>query len=127
MKQKLWQLKKISTNENLNEPQLLPENWGPIFGLSGFKDKLNNLSWVGMPDKGWFEVGEVDLTQKQKEDDIKSQIEKFLQDSNQFVAADNLDMTKAKREEWMEYRRVLKEITNQPNFPNEIYWPKIPD
>jgi hypothetical protein len=55
--QTLWQLKKISTNEALSEPQPLPENWGPIFGLHGFIEKLGDLSWVGVPDQGWFDTG----------------------------------------------------------------------
>ena len=57
---KLWQLKKLSTGEALNEPQSLPENWGPIFGLHGFLDKLGDLSWLGdaYADQGWFEVGD---------------------------------------------------------------------
>jgi len=37
---KLWQLKNLSTNEALNEPQRLPENWGPIFGMAGIQDRL---------------------------------------------------------------------------------------
>ena len=52
----LWQLKNLSTNEALGAPQELPENWGPIFGLSGVKDKLGDLAWVGLPDQGWFET-----------------------------------------------------------------------
>jgi hypothetical protein len=63
----LWQLKKISTGEALNEPQKLPTNWGPIFGLSGFQDRLGDLSWLGAAysDHGWFVVGEApaDLAQ----------------------------------------------------------------
>ena len=57
---KLWQLKKLSTGEALNEPQLLPENWGPIFGLHGFMDRIGDLSWLGeaYEGQGWVEVGD---------------------------------------------------------------------
>ena len=56
----LWQLTRISTGEALGEKQKLPENWGPIFGLHGFLDKLGDLSWLGegYVDKGWSIVGE---------------------------------------------------------------------
>lgn len=53
----LWQLRNIVTGENLTDPQPLPENYSSIFGLSGFKEKLNDLSWIGESDKGWFFVG----------------------------------------------------------------------
>lgn len=51
-----WQLKKLSTNQSLSEPGPLPVNWGPIFGLHGFSEKLGNLSWLGSDyeDKGWI-------------------------------------------------------------------------
>jgi hypothetical protein len=126
---KLWQLKKISTQENLTEPQPLPENWGPIFGLSGFKDKLNNLSWVGMPDKGWFEVeiSDKEIEAKEKKLLIDSQVDKFLNDSLYMVAADNVNITKQQRAEWIEYRQKLKEIYLQPDYPLNVYWPKKPE
>ena len=57
---KLWQLKKLSSGESLNEPQLLPENWGPIFGMAGFADRIGDLSWLGEAynDIGWVIVGD---------------------------------------------------------------------
>ena len=41
-----WQLRKLSTNEVLEDASVLPTNWGPIFGLAGVKDQLGDLSWV---------------------------------------------------------------------------------
>ena len=57
---KLWQLKKLSDGSALNEPQPLPENWGPIFGLAGIQDQLADLGWLGEAynDMGWFVVGD---------------------------------------------------------------------
>tara|TARA_R110002126_G_scaffold4598_1_gene24279 strand:- start:949 stop:1311 length:363 start_codon:yes stop_codon:yes gene_type:complete len=53
-----WQLKKLSTNEALSEPSALPINWGPIFGLHGFVEKLGDLSWLGTAyaDQGWVSL-----------------------------------------------------------------------
>jgi hypothetical protein len=126
---KLWQLKNINTNEVLIEPGPLPQNWGPIFGLEGFKDKLGDLSWVGMPDKGWFEIEVSDkvIETNEKKQLIDSQIEKMLSDSLHMVAADNLNITKQQRAEWIEYRQKLKEIYLQSNYPLEVYWPKKPE
>ena len=126
---KLWQLKNLNTNEFLTDPIPLPENWGPIFGMSGFKEKLNDLSWVGMPDKGWFEieVSDKEIEAKEKKQFIDSQIEKFLSDSLNMVAADNLNVTKQQRADWIEYRQKLKEMNLQPGYPTEVYWPKKPE
>lgn len=123
----LWQLKKLSTNEPLNDPQPLPTNWGPIFGLNGFKEKLGDLTWVGLPDQGWFEVGSIDETVEETKETIEGQIDKLLNESVQYVAADNLNVTKQQRAEWIEYRQKLKEMYLQPGYPTEVYWPKKPE
>jgi len=58
----MWQLRKLSTNEALSEPGPLPNNWGPIFGLHGFQEKLGDLSWLGpsYADRGWVELTEAE-------------------------------------------------------------------
>lgn len=124
----MWQLRKLSTQENLNEPQLLPENWGPIFGLSNFKDRLNDLSWVGKPDMGWFEVGPApDSKEPTQKDIVDKEINKILKDTTEFVAADNTDVTKGERADWITYRQLVKDIPNQEGYPDEVFWPKRPD
>lgn len=127
---KLWQLKKLSTNEALNEPQVLPENWGPIFGLHGIKEKLGDLSWLGeqYADQGWFIVG--DAPDGPKESSIAELLweraKKDLKESDWAVLSD-VPMTVGKRQEWIEYRQALREIRLQSGFPNDVVWPKIPD
>lgn len=131
---KLWRLKKISTNEYLNEPQPLPENWGPIFGLSGFNDRLQDLSWLGSDysDMGWFEVGEApdnqsELETMSKEEEVLAIVQQLLNSSVDKVAADNTNMTAGDRAAWLEYRRLLREVHLQPDFPENIYWPARPE
>lgn len=80
-----------------------------------------------MPDLGWFEVGEINIDQEQKKKDILLQIDTIIQETNQKVAADNLNITKLERANWIEYRRLLKEIPLQPDYPNNVQWPKRPD
>lgn len=123
-------MKKISTNEVLEETKYLPVNWGPIFGLHNFKDKLSDLSWCGLEDQGWFEIeiqksySEILQEEKYKIDSI---VKKLLDDSIEFVLIDNTNITKGQRIEWLEYRKCLKEIHLQPEYPFNVSWPKKPN
>lgn len=123
----LWQLKKLSTGETLNEPQKLPENWGPIFGLSGVKDRLGDLSWVGpaYADQGWFVVDDEVVVQMSAEEADKT-IAEILKQTAWAVAVDNTSMTKDQRAKWLEFRQKLKDVPLQPGFPTEIVWPTEP-
>lgn len=125
---KLWQLKKLSTGEPQNEPQKLPENWGPIFGLNGFEDKLGDLSWLGndYADLGWVVVGEEAEAAIASASDLEwERAKQMLRDSDWSVLPD-VPMTAGERDAWIVYRRALREIRLQPGFPNEIVWPAAP-
>ena len=125
---KLWQLKKLSTGEPQNEPQKLPENWGPIFGLHGFEDKLGDLSWLGddYADLGWVVVGEEAEAATASAADLEwERAKQMLRDSDWSVLPD-VPMTAGERDGWIAYRRSLREIRLQPGFPNEIVWPAAP-
>jgi len=127
---KLWQLRKLSTGENLNDPQPLPENWGPIFGLNGFVEKLHNLSWLGesYSDMGWLAVGEAPETPPlitPLEQEEWERAKQLLQESDWSVLPD-VPMSAGERDEWIVYRKKLREIKLQPGFPEEIEWPLAP-
>ena len=123
----LWQLKKLSTQEALNDPQKLPENWGPIFGMHGIKDRIGDLSWLGdaYADQGWVEVGE-ETQVPMSASEVNATIEQILKNTAWAVASDNVDMTKGKRIEWLEFRQAIREIPSQPGFPANIVWPAEP-
>ena len=123
---KKWQLKRLSTGEALNEPQDLPDNWKNISSLKGSIDRLNDLAWAGHPDMGWFEVDMPEPVVDQKKF-IDDQIAHFLMETAPMVAMDNISMTKAKRQEWMDYRKKLQEIPLNPDYPNEVRWPTRPE
>jgi hypothetical protein len=123
---KKWQLKRLSTGEALNEPQDLPDNWKNISSLKGSIDRLNDLAWAGHPDMGWFEVDMPEPVVDQKKF-IDDQIAHFLMQTAPMVAMDNISMTKAKRQEWMDYRKKLQEIPLNPDYPNEVFWPTRPE
>lgn len=125
---KLWQLKKISTNEPQNDPQRLPENWGPIFGLHGFEEQLGDLSWLGKEyeDLGWFVVGEEEEAAVATAADLEwERAKQLLRDSDWSVLPD-VPMTAGERDAWIIYRKALREIRLQPGFPTEIIWPSAP-
>jgi hypothetical protein len=123
----LWQLKKLSTGETLNAPQSLPENWGPIFGMGGIKDRLGDLSWLGdaYADQGWFEVGE-ETTVPMTADEVNATIEQWLRNTAWAVASDDLTITRGQRADWMAFRQALRDIPLQAGFPTDIVWPTEP-
>jgi hypothetical protein len=141
MSAKLWQLKQISTGEPLNEPQLLPVNWGPIFGMDGFKDKLDDLSWLGIEDKGWFIVGDAPpppppapepepapappVPEPEPFDPVAHRL-KLLRDSDWSVLPD-VPMASGVRDQWIEYRRKLRELPYEEGWPDNADWPPAPN
>jgi hypothetical protein len=127
---KLWQLKKLSSGEALSEPQRLPENWGPIFGLAGFIDKIGDLSWLGdaYNDTGWVIVGDAPAlpTASTKAELEWERAKQLLRESDWSVLPD-VPLLDFQRTAWVEYRRALRDIRLQSGFPNDIQWPSSPE
>ena len=123
----LWQLKRLSNGENINEPQPLPENWGPVFGLQNFEDKLSDLSWIGPDhaDTGWFYVGEEPPLPPEAtpEELMWEQAKQLLRESDWTMLPD-VPLTRGQRMAWEERRRFLREIRLHPDFPNVIIPPE---
>lgn len=125
----LWQLKKLSTGEALSEPQKLPENWGPIFGLHGFIDQLGDLSWLGeaYADQGWVVVGEAPAEPAQSnEAELAWEKAKQLLRESDWSMLPDVPMTKGDKTLWTAYRKGLREIRLQSGFPTDIQWPISP-
>ena len=123
----MWQLKKLSTGEALNEPQRLPENWGSIFGMGGIKDRLGDLSWLGEAyvDQGWVEVGE-ETSPPLTADEANATIAQILKNTAWAVASDDTTITKGQRADWIAFRQALRDIPLQSGFPTNIVWPAEP-
>lgn len=117
---KLWQLKKLSDGTPLSEPQVLPENWGPVFGLANWEHRLHDLSWIGPDhvDTGWFVVGELPLAPEATPADLLWQEAKDRLRDCDWTMLSDVPMTREKRAEWEEYRRFLREIRMHPDFPD---------
>lgn len=127
---KLWQLKRLSTGESLNDAQALPENWGPIFGLAGFTDKLSDLSWLGADyaDMGWFVVGDIpSIAEEASTSQTEWERAKQLLIESDWSVLPDVPMTAGERDDWIEYRRKLREIKLQAGFPEDIDWPSPPN
>jgi hypothetical protein len=127
---KLWQLKNLKTGETLNEPQKLPENWGPLFGLAGFIDRLGDLSWLGddYADMGWVIVGDAPAEPAQSADaDVAWEKAKRLLAESDWSMLPDVPMTTGQKSAWVEYRRSLREVRLQAGFPNSIKWPARPE
>jgi hypothetical protein len=127
---KLWQLKKLSDGSALNEPQPLPENWGPIFGLHGFIDQIGDLSWLGEAynDMGWVEVGDAPPgpVSSSAAELAWDRAKKLLAESDWSMLPD-VPLMDFQKTAWVEYRRALREIRLQSGFPDAIQWPVRPE
>lgn len=120
-------MKNPKTGENLSDPQPLPENWGPIFGMSGVKDRLGDLSWLGITDRAWIEVDVPDyMVETDYKNIIDEQIAQILQETLPFVSGE-INVTKKQFGDWIEYRRLISEIYLQDGYPNNVAWPAKPE
>lgn len=122
-------MKQLSTQENLNEPQELPENWGPVFGLANFEYKLSDLSWIGPEhvDTGWFYVGDTPPPPEpaSREDLIRQEAWDRLRESDWRMLPDE-PITAGKRAEWVDYRRELRRIHMSFVFSDDFKMPNSP-
>lgn len=121
---KLWQLKNPQTGENIGGLQPLPENWGPIFGMEEVKDRLGDLSWLGITDRCWVEIDVADLPDPVKKD-IDDRIAVLYENANQMLSDQTL--TKGQWQAWVEYQKQLQNISLQPGYPKEVLWPNKPE
>ena len=123
-------MKNLKTGEALNEPQKLPENWGPIFGLSGMVDKIGDLSWLGVAYEGigWVVVGEAppDPAQATTAELVWERAKKMLAESDWAMLPD-VPMTVGQKSGWIAYRKALREVRLQTGFPDNIQWPAKPE
>lgn len=119
-----WQLMK--GKKALTEPGPLPENWGPICGLEGFREKLGDLSWLG--DKyagmGWVEIDDPQPAPP-TEQEVKAMAKQLLSDTDWSMLPD-VPMTVAEKQDWIEYRRRLRNIQLQPGYPENTAFPQQP-
>jgi hypothetical protein len=122
----MWQLRRLSTNETLSEAGPLPNNWGPIFGLHGFLDKIGDLSWIGPSyvDKGW-----VELTGEEQANLRKAEVMARV-DTEKTIAAEALSsptITVGESMPWKEYLIALDAVCLCPDFDCDPKFPIRPN
>lgn len=127
----LWQLKKLSTNEALNNPQPLPENWGPIFGLAGIQERLGDLTWLGdnFADMGWVQVEgslPVEAGKATAAEAAWATAKQLLRESDWSMLPD-VPMTVGDKQAWIKYRMDLRNIRSSTGFPDAVYFPAKPN
>tara|TARA_R110001599_G_scaffold171721_1_gene362914 strand:+ start:125 stop:496 length:372 start_codon:yes stop_codon:yes gene_type:complete len=121
----MWQLRKLSTNENLSEVGPLPHDWGPIFGLHGFEEKLSDLSWIGptYSDMGWIKLSEAE----KKALRLKQVVSRV--DAEKELAANALSsvhITVERYREWADYLTALDLVVLQVDVTEKPYFPIRP-
>ena len=123
-------MKRLSNGEELNEPQALPENWGPVFGLTDCEDKLSDLAWIGAEhaDTGWFYVDDTPPLPEpaSREDLIRQEAWDRLRECDYRVLPDE-PITSGKRAEWIAYRRELRRVHQTECFPLSFEFPITPE
>ena len=121
----MWQLRKLSTNEPLSEAGPLPNNWGPIFGLHGFQDKIGDLSWAGpaYADKGWVKL--TDSEQKAVgEAEVMSRVDSEKAIAN--AALSDPAVTVSEKTAWSDYLIALDAVCLCPDFDCDPKFPPRP-
>jgi hypothetical protein len=122
----MWQLRRLSTKEALSEAGPLPNNWGPIFGLHGFLEKIGDLSWIGpaYADQGWVkltESEEIAITSAK----IIAKAEKERADANK--ALGDPSITVGQKIAWNEYLLALDEVCICAEHECHPHFPVRPD
>jgi len=92
--------------------------------MSGVKDRLGDLSWLGISDRAWIEVDAPDL-QNDSKALVDDQIAYYIKESESMLTKEG--MTKGERAAWIDYKLSLQEIFLQFGYPNEVRWPTQPE
>ena len=122
----MWQLRKLSTNEALSAAGPLPNNWGPIFGLQGFLEKIGDLSWAGpsYADQGWVELTDAEQTVLRKAE-VMSRV-----NSEKTLAVETLSnpaITVGDKIIWKEYLAALDVVCLSPDLHCDPKFPPRPN
>jgi len=95
--------------------------------MSGFLDKIGDLSFVGIEDQGWFQVdGEVPVSAESTPAELAWSQAKLLLAESDWAMLPDVPLLNGDKQLWQAYRKALREIRLQSGFPNNIVWPKKP-
>lgn len=60
-------------------------------------------------------------------DKVRTRRNKLLKESDWIVSVPDYPLTEEKKQEWLNYRKDLRDITNRFDTPEDVVWPKKPD
>ncbi len=116
----------MSTNEALSEAGPLPNNWGPIFGLAGIKEKLGDLSWIGPDyvDQGWIELS----AEEEKQIKTNRNLDRINEEKNKALEAlEDAGLTVGDMFLWKEYVMALEATRLKPDLETNLELPTCPN
>jgi len=93
--------------------------------MEGVKDRLGDLSWLGISDRAWIEVDAPDPITDQKSV-VDAQIAQMLAEATSMIENAS-QLTKAQFQAWTDYQRKLENLHLSPGYPNELPWPIKPE
>ena len=122
----MWQLRKLSTKEPLSEAGPLPDNYGPIFGLAGIKDKIGDLSWIG---SAYADMGCVKLSPEEELEILKNQVATRIEEEKAIAnkALQESSLTVEQKTHWIDYLLKLDEVYLSANFDSNVRFPARPE
>lgn len=83
-----------------------------------------DIGWTLLPDNEWFNPNPpIPYPIEQK---VRNRRDAELEKSDIYMIPD-YPITDVLREQWRVYRQALRDITNQPGFPDSVVWPTKPE
>lgn len=81
------------------------------------------VGWTLLPNGEWYNPKP--QRRYTKEEGVRNRRAFKLKKSDKYALPD-YPITAEKRQEWLAYRQALRDITNQPGFPDNVVWPVEP-
>jgi hypothetical protein len=98
--------------------------------MGGIQEKLGDLSWLGeaYADQGWVQVeGEIAAEPTSTPSEIEWEKAKGLLRDSDWAMLSDVPLTVGEKQDWITYRKALREIRLQVGFPDNIIWPSKPE
>lgn len=82
-----------------------------------------DIGWTLTEDGEWIDPAPPQRWTR--EQGIRNRRDYYLKKSDRYMTLD-FPITEVQRDQWREYRQSLRDIPNQPGFPDSVIWPTKP-